>query len=188
MSELLADEYYYAELGVAGIYGVRAFRLNSDGTLCSLHQESFKWDAQGYTYAGECYRGHFAPHPFCLCGLHAYAERLKADHWCHGEHVSLAMYGERPDWPEDVVEDDYIRAVGIVAGSGNIEKHKTAWKAERARILGLFDTKDSGPLADVFNGFCRAHGIPVLPPGYLEDDDERIRYAQEHQLLTSGGE
>lgn len=121
------------------LIGFRAWHLRSDGAL-----EPWSVAGGGPWEPGEntarCHGGkrHHAPAPDCMCGLYALASAY--DHRLHGSGGQI---------------------VGAIAAWGDIELHRTGFRAERAAVVALAEPAD-GDVAAALRASVR-YEVPLVP-------------------------
>jgi glycine cleavage system H lipoate-binding protein len=102
------------------LIGYRAWRLGDDGTLVPWSLVgSGAWEPGVNTAVCHAGRRHTPPAADCMCGLYALA--FEYDHRLHGR-------------------DDQI--VGAIAAWGDIELHRTGFRAEHAAVVALAEPEE----------------------------------------------
>jgi glycine cleavage system H lipoate-binding protein len=119
------------------LIGYRAWRLGDDGALVPWALVgSGAWEPGPNTAVCHAGRRHTPPAADCMCGLYALASEY--DHRLHGH-------------------DDQI--VGAIAAWGDIELHRTGFRAEHAAVVALAEPQD----ADAAQLAAARYEVPLVP-------------------------
>jgi hypothetical protein len=128
------------------IAGVRAWRVaptlwaQMGGWLWS-HAMLNPWP-DGEENVAACDLGHDAPQKGCTCGL-----------WAWFDYETLAREGYEPLHATHVA--------GIVGAAGRVVRGEIGWKAERVKVLALFDDLCPSPKREIADAFG---GVPIIQP------------------------
>ncbi|MGH3144481.1 MAG: hypothetical protein ACRDTR_01640 [Rubrobacter sp.] len=143
-------------------------------------QHRYLWDLSGPNRA-ECGRIEFklgssssvahgeAPEARCSCGFYAHGRRDASN-----SETMVHVVG------------------GVVAGWGNVELYEGGFRCGVAKVLALF-APDPAKWRSDYDGVahktwaalgrvCAEHGVPLLEPETLREDEEVRRYAYERDL------
>jgi hypothetical protein len=128
--------------GVSPIVAYRAWRLEEDGTVSSLHHEA-TWSPSTWVEAQSHLRSrgsiggddHPAPAEGCWCGIHA-LKTLR--------HLQEAL-APRPSEERTSIHGfaAYRFAVGMVELAGKVIEHEIGYRAERARMMWMLPVTPS---------------------------------------------
>src|SRR5689334_22146483 len=159
------------------LIGFRAWHLDPDGALVPWSlQGAGAWQPGVNTAVCHAGRKHRPPASRCMCGLYALAS--SRDDRLHGRDGQI---------------------VGAIAAWGDIELHRTGFRAEHAAIAALAPpygrheaaqraaARYEVPLVelDELEVTARGHGRPV-DPSVLEDDEAVARPRRERHLGETG--